>query len=71
MCRWAEEAVLRPLLHVVAVTTRGMREGEMDVIAGLIVRALESPADDRKLAAIASEVRDLCARFPIYRHRLQ
>ncbi len=53
-----------------AVTTRGMREAEMDVIAGLIVRALESPADDRKLAAIASEVRDLCARFPLYRNRL-
>jgi glycine hydroxymethyltransferase len=53
-----------------AVTTRGMREAEMDVIAGLIVRALESPADDRKLAAIASEVHDLCARFPLYRNRL-
>ena len=53
-----------------AVTTRGMREGEMDVIAGLIVRALESPADDRKLAAIAGEVRDICGRFPLYRNRL-
>ena len=53
-----------------AVTTRGMGEGEMDVIAGLIVRGLESAGDDTKLAAIASEVRDLCARFPLYRHRL-
>jgi glycine hydroxymethyltransferase len=53
-----------------AVTTRGMREGEMDLVAGLIVRALEAAADDRKLAAIAGEVRELCARFPLYRHRL-
>ncbi len=53
-----------------AVTTRGMKEPEMDAIADLIVRALGAVGDDGKLAAIASEVRDLCARFPLYRNRL-
>jgi glycine hydroxymethyltransferase len=53
-----------------AVTTRGMREAEMDVIAELIVRALGAVGDDGKLAAIGRDVRDLCTRFPIYRGRL-
>jgi len=53
-----------------AVTTRGMREAEMDVIAGFIVQALQASGDDAKLTAIARDVRELCARFPLYRHRL-
>ena len=53
-----------------AVTTRGMREPEMAVVAELIVRALGAVGDDGRLAAIGRDVRDLCARFPIYRHRL-
>ncbi len=53
-----------------AVTTRGMTEPDMDVIAELIVRALAAVGDDAKLASIAGDVRDLCARYPIYRNRL-
>src|SRR5437764_498102 len=49
-----------------AVTTRGMREPEMDVIADLIRRGLEHVGDARALAALGAEVRDFCARFPIY-----
>lgn len=49
-----------------AVTTRGMKEDEMDLIADFILRALESPDDDKKLAGVATEARDLCARFPVY-----
>ncbi|TMA52922.1 MAG: serine hydroxymethyltransferase [Deltaproteobacteria bacterium] len=49
-----------------AVTTRGMREAEMDLIAELIRRALEHVGDERALLALGAEVRDLCARFPIY-----
>jgi len=49
-----------------AVTTRGMREAEMDMIAELIRRALEHVGDERALLALGAEVRDLCARFPIY-----
>jgi len=53
-----------------AVTTRGMREAEMDRIADLVARALERVGDRSALAAIAREVRDLCTSFPLYRHRL-
>ena len=53
-----------------AVTSRGMKEQEMAVIADLITRALQKVGDERSLATIAAEVRDLCGQFPIYRQRL-
>jgi glycine hydroxymethyltransferase len=49
-----------------AVTTRGMREAEMDIVGALITRALKSPEDDRLLATIRSEVEVLCRKFPLY-----
>ena len=49
-----------------AVTTRGMREAEMDQIAELIGRVLASPEDDRAIATVKSEVDRLCQRFPLY-----
>jgi glycine hydroxymethyltransferase len=49
-----------------AVTTRGMREPEMDAIAGFITRALQSPDDDRALAMVRDEVEALCRTFPLY-----
>jgi glycine hydroxymethyltransferase len=49
-----------------AVTTRGMREAEMDVIGELIARALRTPEDDAALAAVKSEVERLCRKFPLY-----
>jgi glycine hydroxymethyltransferase len=49
-----------------AVTTRGMRETEMDTIGGLIARALATPDDDRALAMVRTEVEALCRRFPLY-----
>jgi glycine hydroxymethyltransferase len=49
-----------------AVTSRGMKEAEMDTVADLIRRALDRIGDAAGLAAIGNEVRDLCARFPIY-----
>jgi glycine hydroxymethyltransferase len=48
-----------------AVTTRGMREPEMAVIADLIGRALEHVGDEKGLRSIADEVVDLSRRFPI------
>ncbi len=53
-----------------AVTSRGMREAEMDAIAEFIRRGLEAVGDDGALAALGDDVHALCARFPIYRHRL-
>jgi glycine hydroxymethyltransferase len=49
-----------------AVTTRGMREHEMEIIGELITRALQSPEDDRALAMIRAEVEALCRTFPLY-----
>jgi glycine hydroxymethyltransferase len=49
-----------------AVTTRGMREPEMDAIAELLVRALQTPDDDRALGMIRIEVEALCQKFPLY-----
>ncbi len=49
-----------------AITTRGMREQEMDQVGDLIARVLASPEDDRALAVVRSEVERLCRRFPLY-----
>jgi len=48
-----------------AVTTRGLREPEMDVVAGLMARALAAADDDTGLASIKRDVEALCARFPL------
>ena len=53
-----------------AITTRGMREPEMDQIGELIARALASPEDDRALDMVKSEVERLCRKFPLYPERL-
>ncbi|MEP6298874.1 MAG: serine hydroxymethyltransferase, partial [Ilumatobacter sp.] len=49
-----------------SVTTQGMKEAEMPVIASLIARALRSVDDAEALGSIKAEVADLCARFPAY-----
>jgi glycine hydroxymethyltransferase len=49
-----------------AVTTRGMREAEMEAIGALIARALKTPDDDGALAMIQKEVETLCRKFPLY-----
>jgi glycine hydroxymethyltransferase len=49
-----------------AVTTRGMKEGEMRKIASFIARSLAAPDDAASLAAVAGDVEALCRRFPIY-----
>ncbi|HTM09544.1 MAG TPA: serine hydroxymethyltransferase [Verrucomicrobiae bacterium] len=54
-----------------AVTTRGMKEKEMDAIAEFISRALNNIANDAVLRSIGDDVRELCKRFPIYPNRLR
>jgi glycine hydroxymethyltransferase len=51
-----------------AVTTRGMREREMEQVADLLMRGLRAQ-DDMALAAIGGEVAALCRRFPLYPDR--
>ncbi len=53
-----------------AVTTRGMGEREMDVIAEYIARVLASPQDDTAIAGVKVEVEQLCRKFPLYPERL-
>ncbi len=53
-----------------ALTTRGMRAREMTFIAVLIGRVLDSPADEKVLAKVRGEVRDLCKQFPMYQDRM-
>jgi glycine hydroxymethyltransferase len=54
-----------------AVTTRGMREAEMDRIAGLIDRVLSAPGDTSVEAAVRSQVQELTGQFPLYAERLR
>jgi glycine hydroxymethyltransferase len=49
-----------------AVTSRGMREAEMDLVGELIARALKAPDDDGALGMIRGEVEKLCRKFPLY-----
>jgi glycine hydroxymethyltransferase len=53
-----------------AVTTRGMREPEMDLIGELIARVLHAPDQERTLGVVRGEVERLCRRFPLYPERL-
>jgi glycine hydroxymethyltransferase len=49
-----------------ALTTRGMKEPEMRVIAGWIAQALENHSDAGSLARIRGEVLELAEKFPLY-----
>ncbi|HET7549701.1 MAG TPA: serine hydroxymethyltransferase [Gemmatimonadaceae bacterium] len=49
-----------------AVTTRGMKEGEMRTIAGMIDRVLRAPDDEGTLREVGVEVRQLSGGFPLY-----
>jgi len=49
-----------------AVTTRGMREADMEIVGDLIARALQAPEDDQALGMIRVEVEGLCRKFPLY-----
>jgi glycine hydroxymethyltransferase len=52
-----------------ALTTRGMKEAEMVVIASWIAKALERRNDDAALEKIRKEVAELANRFPLYAWR--
>lgn len=54
-----------------AVTTRGMREQEMERIGDMIADVLEDLNNEKLLHAIESDVRDLCMRFPLYSERIE
>ncbi|MEI8066725.1 MAG: serine hydroxymethyltransferase [Actinomycetes bacterium] len=49
-----------------ATTTQGMGLPEMRTIAALIARAIKDGGEEGKAAAIAAEVHELTAQFPVY-----
>ena len=53
-----------------AVTTRGMREAEMEQIAELMHRGIQALGDERGALRVRDDVRALCGRFPVFRQRL-
>jgi glycine hydroxymethyltransferase len=53
-----------------ALTTRGMGVPEMALVARLMGRVLDAPGDEKALAGVRAEVKELCARFPMYQDRL-
>ena len=50
-----------------AVTTRGMKEAQMQIVAECIGGALDNRDDDQALARIRARVEELTLRFPLYK----
>lgn len=49
-----------------AVTTRGMKEPEMDQIADMINKSIVNFENEDELKKIKEEVKSLCSKFPLY-----
>lgn len=49
-----------------ALTTRGMKEREMEIVCELIDRVLSNPEDENIQTMVKKEVKVLCERFPVY-----
>lgn len=48
------------------VTTRGMGEAEMDLIAEMIDEVVRNIQDDSRIGEVRERVKSLCLKFPIY-----
>ncbi|HEY5513289.1 MAG TPA: serine hydroxymethyltransferase [Geomonas sp.] len=53
-----------------AATTHGLKEQEMELVAGFIADVLANVEDEAKLASVKSNVNALMKRFPLYAGRL-
>ena len=49
-----------------AVTTRGMKESQMETIAGFIDRVITDHTKAELLSSVSGDVKSLCAGFPLY-----
>ena len=49
-----------------ALTTRGMKEPEMEQIVEIVHKALSNFDNESVLKQLQQQVRDLCEAFPIY-----
>ena len=51
-----------------AITTRGMREEQMELIADLMQRVAENIDDEAVIEAVGQEILMLCSLFPVPEH---
>jgi glycine hydroxymethyltransferase len=49
-----------------ALTTRGMKEPEMELVGDFIAEVLRAPEDAKVHEGVRGRVRELCERFPLY-----
>ncbi|MBI3544478.1 MAG: serine hydroxymethyltransferase [Deltaproteobacteria bacterium] len=54
-------------IGVPAITTRGLNEAEVTIVANWIDEALTHRTDETRLAKIAASVKDLCLKYPLYK----
>lgn len=50
-----------------ALTTRGMKEGEMKTLAGMVKEVLKKNHDDKVRDRVREEAEELCKSFPLYK----
>ena len=49
-----------------AVTTRGMKEKEMDIIADFINQAIQNNENENELESIKESVKEMCSKYPLF-----
>ncbi len=49
-----------------AMTTRGFKDAQAEQLANLIADVLEAPNDEANIKRVATEVKAMCAKFPVY-----
>ena len=54
-----------------ALTTRGMKQAEMTVIAGMIDTVLSNIQNAETIKQVSGEIKELCQQFPLYPNRLK
>ena len=54
-----------------AITSRGMKEREMERIGNLIADVLSAPGDAATEKKVTAAVREMCEAFPLYRNHLE
>jgi glycine hydroxymethyltransferase len=50
-----------------AITTRGLKEKDVEEVARYMCEALKNPENEKLHAAIREKVREICKKFPFYR----
>lgn len=49
-----------------AITTRGLKEAEMDIIVDLIDDVLSAPEDEKKIRMVRQKVNEMMAKYPLF-----